>query len=146
MDSEDRDLAVRKLETDSEAKVMVSILKCGSLGLNLAFASRVISVYCSPYPRLFLLLTFYRDLWWNTCMYVVFLFCLKTELNRNYLSEAQAFGRVYRIPQHRTTYFTRLIVANSVDDRLEKCRFGAKTSITSILLTFLAQCRNRRVR
>ncbi|KAH7342644.1 P-loop containing nucleoside triphosphate hydrolase protein [Rhexocercosporidium sp. MPI-PUGE-AT-0058] len=40
------------------------------------------------------------DLWWNAC------------------AERQAFARVYRIGQTKETHFTRLIVANSVDDRI----------------------------
>ncbi len=40
------------------------------------------------------------DLWWN------------------YSVELQAFGRVFRIGQHKETYLTRMVVKNTVDDRL----------------------------
>ncbi|CAG8973999.1 hypothetical protein HYALB_00008548 [Hymenoscyphus albidus] len=46
------DEAVRKIENTPDIKVMICDLKCGGVGLNLAFASRVINV----------------DLWWNTCI------------------------------------------------------------------------------
>ncbi|KAH6724286.1 SNF2 family N-terminal domain-containing protein [Leptodontidium sp. MPI-SDFR-AT-0119] len=40
------------------------------------------------------------DLWWNAC------------------AERQAFARVYRIGQHKETHFNRLIVSDSIDDRI----------------------------
>ena len=44
MSAEGKDRAVRNFEQKPEIKVMISGLTCGSVGLNLAFASRVISV------------------------------------------------------------------------------------------------------
>lgn len=44
MSAEYKDRAVRSFEQKPEIKVMISNLTCGSVGLNLAFASRVISV------------------------------------------------------------------------------------------------------
>lgn len=45
LSQESRDRNVRHFEAKPEIKIMVSGLKVGSLGLNLAFATRVISVY-----------------------------------------------------------------------------------------------------
>ena len=38
-------------------------------------------------------------------------------------SEAQAFGRVYRLPQKRETHFARIVVENSIDSRIVKREF-----------------------
>ena len=40
------------------------------------------------------------DLWWNSAM------------------EQQAFGRVYRMPQHKETYFGRIMARNTIDERM----------------------------
>jgi SNF2 family DNA or RNA helicase len=42
--SDKRDLAIKKFEGMPEVKVMVAGLRCGGVGLNLAFANRVIIV------------------------------------------------------------------------------------------------------
>ncbi|RDL37275.1 uncharacterized protein BP5553_04708 [Venustampulla echinocandica] len=42
------------------------------------------------------------DPWWNTCI------------------EQQAFGRVYRLPQSKNTYFAKIIIRNSIDSRIIK--------------------------
>ncbi|CAG8949608.1 hypothetical protein HYFRA_00007841 [Hymenoscyphus fraxineus] len=47
-----RGYAIEKFQSKPQIKVMVSSLRCGGTGLNLAFASRVIMV----------------DLWWNTAL------------------------------------------------------------------------------
>jgi SNF2 family DNA or RNA helicase len=47
-----RTKSVNRFETDPDVNVMVSGLKCGGVGLNLAFASRVISVYVRFLPFL----------------------------------------------------------------------------------------------
>ncbi|ESZ91312.1 hypothetical protein SBOR_8311 [Sclerotinia borealis F-4128] len=91
--------SVELFETKPTIKVLVSGLKCGGLGLNLAFANKVISV----------------DMWWNPW------------------AEKQAFGRVRRIGQTKETFFSRAIVADSIEDRLASLQLK-KLRINSIAM------------
>lgn len=45
-------------------------------------------------------------------------------------SEAQAFGRAYRMGQLKETYFNRYVVLGSVDARLRKRKHDASTHLT----------------
>ncbi|EPE25681.1 P-loop containing nucleoside triphosphate hydrolase [Glarea lozoyensis ATCC 20868] len=49
---EKRNIAVNTFESDPNVNVMIAGLGCGGVGLNLAFANRVINI----------------DLWWNVCL------------------------------------------------------------------------------
>ncbi|KAK3294100.1 SNF2 family N-terminal domain-containing protein [Chaetomium fimeti] len=55
------------------------------------------------------------DQWWNTAM------------------ENQAFGRVHRIGQEKETYFTKIVVQDSVDQRLVDMQEEKSKRISSIL-------------
>ncbi|KAI0478648.1 P-loop containing nucleoside triphosphate hydrolase protein [Xylariaceae sp. FL0804] len=84
MNGEARDKAIRDFHEKGDIKVLVAGLKCGSTGLNITCANRVISV----------------DPWWNHSI------------------EEQAFARVFRHGQTKSTYFRRLVVRGSIDERI----------------------------
>lgn len=84
MTTQSRCEALQTFEKTPSIKVLISSVSCGSTGLNIACANRVISL--TP--------------WWNDTR------------------EEQAFGRVYRHGQTKTTYFRRTIVEGSIDERI----------------------------
>jgi SNF2 family DNA or RNA helicase len=103
MNLEERHANVKKFHTDSNIKIMIAGLKCGGQALNLACANRVISI----------------DLWWNRmwlsqCSQIFY----HANINRTDSIEQQAFGRVFRIGQHKQTYVSRFVIKNSIDCRL----------------------------
>lgn len=103
MNLEERHATVKKFHTDPNIKIMIAGLKCGGQALNLTCANRVISI----------------DLWWNRMWLSqcspIFNYA---NMNRADSIEQQAFGRVFRIGQHKETYVSRLVIRNSIDCRL----------------------------
>lgn len=116
MNSQKRQSATTEFENNPKVKIMICGLKCGSLGLNLAFANRVVSSYVT-HSLLIAQLTYSSDLWWNACVWVLRAF-ESLSLLTDCISENQAFGRVYRIGQKKQSYFQRIVVKNSIDARL----------------------------
>ncbi len=102
MTLEQRHASVKKFHTNSETKIMIASLKCGGQALNLTCANRVISM----------------DLWWNRTCPGQGPISLHSNISHTDSIEQQAFGRVYRIGQHKDTYVTRLVVHNTIDQRM----------------------------
>ncbi len=95
--------AVQIFHTDPSIRVMIASLKCGGQALNLTCANRVISI----------------DLWWNRSSLIVPASTLLWANSAGTDSiEQQAFGRVFRIGQHKETYVTRFVIKNTVDCRM----------------------------
>lgn len=80
---------------------MLMSLKCGGVGLNLTRANNVISL----------------DLAWSPATFVTRLLVLITIAHVNF-REAQAFDRVHRLGQTKDVFVNRLVIENSVEDRL----------------------------
>ncbi|OAL54395.1 hypothetical protein IQ07DRAFT_558454 [Pyrenochaeta sp. DS3sAY3a] len=93
-----REKALDSFANNPERKILLASLRCGSLGLNLTMASKVILV----------------DPWWN------------------FLSEQQAFCRVFRIGQTLETSFSRLCVEDTVDSRMIKLQEKKQKEIDSV--------------
>ncbi|RCH96451.1 hypothetical protein CU097_000405, partial [Rhizopus azygosporus] len=84
MSSQERERSLLALKYDPKCTVMLISLKCGSLGLNLTAANRVILM----------------DIWWNPAL------------------EEQAIDRVHRIGQRLPVYVTRLMIDNTVEEKI----------------------------
>ncbi|ORX46294.1 hypothetical protein DM01DRAFT_1311153 [Hesseltinella vesiculosa] len=84
MSNQNREKSLKLLKTDPRCTVMLTSLKCGSLGLNLTAANRVILL----------------DVWWNPAV------------------EDQAIDRVHRIGQKRPVHVTRLLMNNSIEQKI----------------------------
>lgn len=84
MSSQLREKSLTTLKYDPKCTVMLISLKCGSLGLNLTSANRVILV----------------DIWWNPAV------------------EEQAIDRVHRIGQRLPVHVTRLLIDNTVEQKI----------------------------
>ncbi|KAJ3281004.1 hypothetical protein HK104_000270 [Borealophlyctis nickersoniae] len=84
MSAADRDAALGQLAKDDKTTVLLVSLKCGSLGLNLTCANRVILL----------------DVWWNPAV------------------ENQAIDRVHRFGQKREVTVHRIMIKNTVEDRI----------------------------
>lgn len=117
MKNELREASLDQLRNDESCRVLLCSLKCGSLGLNLTAASRVVilepfwnPVTISPYPFNFTSLTF----------------LLK-------FIEEQAIDRVHRLTQKTDVIVYKIAVANSVEERIlilqEKKRELAQNTI-----------------
>ena len=81
---------------------MLMSLKCGGVGLNLTRANNVISL----------------DLAWSPATYVTRVFWCSSRLLMSSFREAQAFDRVHRLGQTKDVFVNRLVIENSVEDRL----------------------------
>ncbi|KAG1502852.1 hypothetical protein G6F46_002260 [Rhizopus delemar] len=86
MSAQERERSLLSLRYDQNCTVMLISLKCGSLGLNLTAANRVILM----------------DIWWNPAL------------------EEQAIDRVHRIGQRLPVYVTRLMIDNTVEEKIIK--------------------------
>ncbi|KAI8072588.1 SNF2 family N-terminal domain-containing protein [Gongronella butleri] len=86
MSTLNREKSLAMLKTDPECTVMLTSLKCGSLGLNLTAANRVILL----------------DVWWNPAV------------------EDQAIDRVHRIGQKLPVHVTRLLIDNTIEQKIIK--------------------------
>ncbi|KAJ1982453.1 hypothetical protein H4R34_001712 [Dimargaris verticillata] len=84
MTAMEREEMVKNFEDDAEVTIMLISIKCGSVGLNLCCANRVILL----------------DLWWNPAL------------------EDQATDRVYRIGQTKNVTVHRIVVPNTIEDRI----------------------------
>ncbi|CZS99217.1 uncharacterized protein RCO7_00507 [Rhynchosporium graminicola] len=94
--------AVSKFIKDGTINLMVATLRTAGEGLNLECANVVYSVYIKTAFcfKEFIADNDSRDAWWNAAV------------------ERQAFCRVYRIGQKKETYFYKLIMRSSVDERM----------------------------
>ncbi|KAM0322298.1 hypothetical protein ACHAQA_009587 [Verticillium albo-atrum] len=99
MKNDEREASLNRLRNDKNTRILLCSLKCGSLGLNLTAATRVIIV--EPF--------------WNPFV------------------EEQAIDRVHRLTQTIDVIVYRLIVEQTVEDRIlalqEKKRLLAQTAI-----------------
>jgi SNF2 family DNA or RNA helicase len=107
MTLDQRHASVKKFHTNPEIKIMIAGLKCGGQALNLTCANRVISM----------------DLWWNrmfSSQAALGLCPVYHDANMDHPDsiEQQAFGRVYRIGQHKETFVSRFVAKNTIDQRL----------------------------
>ncbi|KAF8888452.1 SNF2 family N-terminal domain-containing protein [Gymnopilus junonius] len=84
MDRAERDSTLAEFKQFGGPKVMLISTKCGSVGLNLVSANRIINM----------------DLSWN------------------YAAEAQAYDRCHRIGQEKDVYVKRLVVEDTIEDRM----------------------------
>lgn len=128
MRNDNREASLERLRTDPKTRILLCSLKCGSLGLNLTAASRV--VILEPF--------------WNPVSYV--LVALPPKLpyrcfhHRSYLAdnpiqfvEEQAIDRVHRLNQTLDVTVYKLTIAHSVEERIlalqEKKRALAEAAI-----------------
>ncbi|RDB23958.1 putative ATP-dependent helicase C23E6.02 [Hypsizygus marmoreus] len=84
MDRYQRDAVLTSFKTPGGAKVILISTKCGSVGLNLVAANRIVNM----------------DLSWN------------------YAAESQAYDRVHRIGQEKDVFVKRLVVENTIEERM----------------------------
>jgi SNF2 family DNA or RNA helicase len=103
MDRKKRDLAVRVFMAKDKAQVMLMSLKCGGVGLNLTRANRASSKYDVPLIRVLRILS---------------LGVISLDLGWSQAIESQAFDRVHRLGQQRAVYVERLVISNTVEDRV----------------------------
>ncbi|KAF9007048.1 SNF2 family DNA-dependent ATPase [Cyathus striatus] len=86
MDRASRDRTIARFKRPGGPKVILISTKCGSVGLNLVSANRIINM----------------DLSWN------------------YAAESQAYDRCHRIGQDKTVHVKRLVVENTIEERMLK--------------------------
>ncbi|KAF8958574.1 SNF2 family N-terminal domain-containing protein [Flammula alnicola] len=84
MDRAARDSTLAQFKQLNGPKVILISTKCGSVGLNLVSANRIVNM----------------DLSWN------------------YAAEAQAYDRCHRIGQEKEVYVKRLVVEDTIEDRM----------------------------
>ncbi|GLB44215.1 putative SNF2 family N-terminal domain [Lyophyllum shimeji] len=84
MDRQTRDSVLSNFKRPGGPKVILISTKCGSVGLNLVAANRIINM----------------DLSWN------------------YAAESQAYDRVHRIGQEKDVFVKRLVVENTIEERM----------------------------
>ncbi|KAF5376123.1 hypothetical protein D9615_007674 [Tricholomella constricta] len=84
MDRQARDAVLSTFKRHGGPKVILISTKCGSVGLNLVSANRIINM----------------DLSWN------------------YAAESQAYDRVHRIGQEKDVFVKRLVVENTIEERM----------------------------
>ncbi|KAF8064022.1 SNF2 family DNA-dependent ATPase [Lyophyllum atratum] len=84
MDRHQRDAVLSTFKRPGGPKVILISTKCGSVGLNLVSANRIINM----------------DLSWN------------------YAAESQAYDRVHRIGQEKDVFVKRLVVENTIEERM----------------------------
>ncbi|KAF7976186.1 hypothetical protein HWV62_7352 [Athelia sp. TMB] len=98
-----RDAAVRVFMAKDKAQIMLMSLKCGGVGLNLTRANRVISL----------------DLGWSEAVEASVRLALAEKLLLIIASAgSQAFDRVHRLGQQRNVFVQRLVIENTVEDRV----------------------------
>ena len=101
-----RQNSIEQFKDDTEISVMVASLMAGGVGL----VKKKIPTFLAPHFRADFTLqnltmaqrVIIVDLWWNEAM------------------ERQAFGRVYRIGQTQETHLVRMVVRDSVDQKMLK--------------------------
>ena len=96
-----RDKTLKDFKEKPDKKILIMSLKAGGLGLNITVASRVILM----------------DLWFNSAIEnqgKVDAFCRLPHISNDTI----AIARIHRIGQTRPTTIVRIVVENSVDDRL----------------------------
>lgn len=96
-----REASLHKLREDKRTRVLLCSLKCGSLGLNLTAASRV--VIMEPF--------------WNPVSFAT-TFPLRLYTNTAQFVEEQAIDRVHRLNQTVDVIVYRLSIHNSVEERI----------------------------
>ena len=111
---------IKEFREKDEMHIMIASLKCGGVGLNLTMATRVICI-----GNLQNILTLgicmsrtnipFSDPWWNSPV------------------EKQAFCRVYRIGQTQETFVTRIVVKETVDDKLLQMQQHKETVINDAI-------------
>lgn len=100
MRNDHREASLAKLRNDKRCRVLICSLKCGSLGLNLTAASRV--VIMEPF--------------WNpVCIPLLFPIAVLTAPQ---FVEEQAIDRVHRLNQTVDVTVYRLSIHNSVEERI----------------------------
>nr|GAT50264.1 SNF2 family DNA-dependent ATPase [Mycena chlorophos] len=99
MNREQRDSVLAQFKGRTGPKVILISTKCGSVGLNLVSANRIINL----------------DLSWNAA------------------SEAQAYDRAHRIGQEKDVFVKRLVVENTIEERMLKLQ-DVKSSLSDAAL------------
>ncbi|KAG9008236.1 hypothetical protein FRB94_013596 [Tulasnella sp. JGI-2019a] len=99
MNRQDRSAAVKRFKKKGSAHVLLVSTKCGSVGLNLTEANRVINF----------------DPAWN------------------FASESQAYDRVHRIGQQKEVVVKRLIVRDSIEERILRIQGGKQDLVDAAL-------------
>ncbi|KAG6836974.1 hypothetical protein H0H93_016927 [Arthromyces matolae] len=99
MDRAARDHVLSTFKRPGGPKVIMISTKCGSVGLNLVSANRIVNM----------------DLSWN------------------YAAESQAYDRVHRIGQDKDVVIKRLVVDNTIEERLLKLQ-DVKTGLAEAAL------------
>lgn len=100
MKNDDREASLERLRNDQKTRILLCSLRCGSLGLNLTAASRV--VIMEPFWNPVSTITDMR----NTLLIIV------------QFVEEQAIDRVHRLNQTRDVVVYKLTIANSVEERI----------------------------
>ncbi|CAA7262707.1 unnamed protein product [Cyclocybe aegerita] len=99
MDRSERDATLAQFRQAGGPKVILISTKCGSVGLNLVSANRIINM----------------DLSWN------------------YAAESQAYDRCHRIGQEKPVFVRRLVVENTIEERMLKLQ-DVKTGLAEAAL------------
>ncbi|KAF9485841.1 hypothetical protein BDN70DRAFT_870738 [Pholiota conissans] len=99
MDKTARDATLAQFKQFGGPKVILISTKCGSVGLNLVSANRIVNM----------------DLSWN------------------YAAEAQAYDRCHRIGQEKEVYVKRLVVEDTIEDRMLRLQ-DVKTGLAEAAL------------
>ncbi|KAF9451016.1 hypothetical protein P691DRAFT_773496 [Macrolepiota fuliginosa MF-IS2] len=99
MDKASRDDVLAQFKQPGRPNVILISTRCGSVGLNLVVANRVINM----------------DLSWN------------------YATESQAYDRCHRIGQEKDVFVKRLVVENTIEERLLKLQ-DVKTGLSDAAL------------
>ena len=102
MDRTKRDHAVKVFMAKDKAAVMLMSMKCGGVGLNLTRANRVMSL----------------DLGMCTKLSSPVAVSPSVATGWSEAVEAQAFDRVHRLGQTKEVFVRRIVIENTVEDRI----------------------------
>ena len=99
-----RSAAISQFAEEDRKGIRIASLKCGGVGLNLVMASKVFNV----------------DLWWSMSLrhHISLLVSASADICLDSAVEQQAYCRIFRIGQKLETYFQRVVVRDTIDERL----------------------------
>jgi SNF2 family DNA or RNA helicase len=110
MKNDEREASLNRLRNDANVRVLLCSLKCGSLGLNLTAATRVVILepFWNPVsiPRLWKTAPKSRGIMWSSI------------LTLPQFIEEQAIDRVHRLTQKIDVVVYKLTIAGTVEERI----------------------------
>ena len=122
MTVDQREATLRSFEDDPEVPIMLTSLKCGGVGLNLT------GMLCSPALRLTIVANkvICMDLWWNWQIE-------NQAIDRHVPNLILANNRAHRTGQKKPVDVARIIVKNSVEERILALQEQKKTLAATAL-------------